>query len=163
MLNLTLERIERQIRHLPVEHAFALDAGHNIVVHRTNDHRSRVAFTKSEIAAMAGAILTHNHPGGRSFSIRDLLLARDAGLSELRVVTSRNRYSLKPPVEGWDTCGRDEFMAVVGRERALLLEQLRGEIARGRMTSSLLDSVFHHHLCERLASLGLIQYRVETW
>lgn len=163
MLSLTLERIERQIRNLPVEHVYALDEDYNIILHRTDGHPSRVALSYAEVAALHGALLTHNHPGGRSFSPEDVELARDAALRELRVVTRNRRYSMRPPPGGWQSTSDAGFAQVLEEESDLLYATLDREIARGVLTSSLAELTFHNRLWEQLARRGVVRYGSEPW
>jgi hypothetical protein len=93
--NLTLERIERQIRNLPVEHVYVLGADNEILFHHTDDLPDRVRFPGLLLGDLSSAIVTHNHPGGRSFSRIDVGVAIGKRLRELRVVTPSHRYSLR--------------------------------------------------------------------
>lgn len=54
-----------------------------------------VGFTSAEVNQMTGGILTHNHPNGSSFSIDDIRLVHNSGLSEIRAVTNDYIYSLE--------------------------------------------------------------------
>ncbi|HEX6751390.1 MAG TPA: hypothetical protein VF092_29130 [Longimicrobium sp.] len=163
MLNLTLERIERQIRNLPVERAFLLDQERGIMWQTTDDLPDGVSFSLEELHSMDGGILTHNHPGGRSLSTDDVLLARMWKLQEIRVVTAKQRFSIKPPEEGWNPTPTEVFLTVLRRELGLLDRQVEDEIARGILTAARADLVYHHRLWERMASHGLVRYAAERW
>jgi hypothetical protein len=108
-------------------------------------------------------LLTHNHPGGRSFSLTDVMLARKVELRELRAVTARQRFLIMPPEGGWASVGMEEFSATLNREKVLLLAELRDQIAKHRLTSAMVDLSFHQRLWERIAEAGLLRYRVESW
>jgi len=163
MLNLTLERIERQIRNLPVEHVYVLGPDNEILFHHTDNQRARVLLQGEALLHLPGNIVTHNHPGGRSFSPTDVLLARKAGVREMRVVTGTHRYSVMPPVDGWDIISVKEFSGVLNRERGLMMARLDDQIARGRLTESIMFSMFHHRLCERIAECGIVRYSTARW
>ena len=163
MLNLTLERIERQIRNLPVEHVYVLGPDNEILFHHTSGEHDRVLLPDDAEPLLPGALVTHNHPGGRSFSPTDILLAREMELREIRVVTARQRFSVTPPISGWMAVPLEEFTALLTREMGLLLSHLRDQIARQRLTSSMLDLSYHHRLWERVAEFGVLRYRVERW
>lgn len=64
----------------------------------------RVAFTVRELRGMDGALFTHNHPGGSSFSVADVQNASFAGLSELRAVTPSYRHIMTTE-SGWPSEG----------------------------------------------------------
>lgn len=51
------------------------------------------------------AIVTHNHPSGRSFSDDDVFGSVTLNGKEIRAVTSDRTYSLKRPKEGWGVSG----------------------------------------------------------
>ncbi len=53
---------------------------------------NRVGFLPEELTGMSGATFTHNHPGGLSFSLEDIVLAWELRLTEVRVVTTRFRH-----------------------------------------------------------------------
>jgi hypothetical protein len=161
MLNLTLERIERQIRNLPVEHAYALDANYSILCHVTDNLPNEVRFSQAQLESLQGAILTHNHPGGRSLSRPDVLLARRWNLDEIRAVTATQRYAVKPPLAGWSL--KDDFEAVLDQERVLLNTLMDREIERGALTGWMAERTFHQRLWERIASRGLLRYTAEKW
>ena len=50
---------------------------------------------------MKNQILTHNHPTGHLFTSEDITLAVDAQLGELRIVTCKGSFSLKPSLNHW--------------------------------------------------------------
>jgi len=104
LLQSTLDRVEREIRDLAVEYAFALSVDGELLFHTTDEEDSQVGFTEAELAQLSGAVLTHNHPGGRSFSPEDVTFAMRVGLAEMRVVTAESRFILRPPEERWSGC-----------------------------------------------------------
>lgn len=71
---------------------------------------AQVLWTNEEMAAMAGATLTHSHPSGRAFSPDDIAFACRNHLAEIRAVgtdTAGNRwlYRFQPaqePSGGWN-------------------------------------------------------------
>lgn len=163
MLNLTLERIERQIRNLPVEHVYVLTSDNEILFHHTDNRPDQVRFPASMLAQWDLAIVTHNHPLGRSFSRVDVDLARSANLPHLRVVTHQFRYSLRPPPGGWHSVDNGEFDDVVAREALLLESVLDREIEKRALTSPMAAMIAPHRLWQRIATLGLIVYGAEKW
>lgn len=68
---------------------------------------------------MQGAVLTHNHPAGRSFSTSDVEVGSYFALGEMRAVSKQHDYSIKPDLSistgsrlpgGWPI--RSEILAV---------------------------------------------------
>jgi hypothetical protein len=61
------------------------------------------SFDGDEMERMENRILTHNHPTNCLFSEKDITLAVDAKLVELRVVTTKGTFSLRRMSENWPT------------------------------------------------------------
>ena len=148
---------------MAVEYAFAFSAEGELLLHQTTAATSRVTFDAAAIARLPGAVLTHNHPGGRSFSEEDVTFAMRVGLAEMRVVTARSRYVLRPPNDRWSWLLLKSFPAVVQLERHLLQRQLFSEIASGAMSRRQFELAYHHLLWECLSRRQLIDYSVESW
>ena len=148
---------------MTVEYAYVFSVDGALLFHRTEEAVSRVRFSHAELALLPGAVLTHNHPGSRSFSEADVKLAMRIGLAEMRVVTRKFRFILRPPEEGWSWLLLKSFPAMLEVERHLLDRQLFGEIASGVRSKGDADLVFHHLLWERVSRRELIGYSVEPW
>lgn len=82
------------------EHAVVVATDGTLIARRGGSMNS-VSFTPDETDRMFGAVLSHNHPSGFSFSVDDIRFAAVYGLSEIRVYTRRNLYRLRPPDGGW--------------------------------------------------------------
>jgi hypothetical protein len=134
MLNLTLERIERQIRNLPVEHVYVLGPDNEILFHHTDNLPDQVRFPVSMLTLWDLAIVTHNHHGGRSFSRVDVDLARAADLAHLRGRHESIPVFFKAPPDGWPAVTVREFDDVVAREALLLESELKRDIQRQALT-----------------------------
>lgn len=126
--------------------------------HATDHRPNQVTFTPAQLASLNGAILTHNHPGGRSLSRADVLLACRWGLAEIRAVTSRYTYSVKPPAGGWPPMDEAALQALIDWEGDLLNRRLNREIERGVLTNAQAELAFHHRLWERLAAREILRY-----
>lgn len=131
-----------------MEHAFAFSADGEPLFHRTTEAVSRVSFDSAALALLPGAILTHNHPGGRSFSEEDVTFAMRVGLAEMRVVTAKSRFILRPPAETWSW---------------LLLKSFPAVLKMGIRSRRETDFALHHLLWERVSRRGVIDYRVDPW
>ena len=96
--------------------------------------------------------------------MQDLRLACYAELAELRVVTPRLRFSLKPPAMGWNL---NYWLTVMEpiyvRHKAEVSRELRGASAAGTMTLAQAISLHFHSICSRVAyELGLEYSREEN-
>ncbi len=61
-----------------------------------------VEFTGSQIRSIRDSVLTHNHPGGLTFSVDDIAFSAFSDLAEMRVVTpERHVYRMLRPAKGW--------------------------------------------------------------
>lgn len=82
------------------EHAVVVATDGTLIARRGGGVNS-VSFTEEETGRMFGAVLSHNHPSGFSFSIDDIRFAATHGLAEIRVYTRRHLYRLRAPDGGW--------------------------------------------------------------
>jgi len=109
----TIQDAEDQIRGQDYETAFVWNSEGLLVLKKDGDEYE-VSFTDEEVLSMKSGILTHNHPFamkfpeadprsfGHSFSEDDIRLACRAELSEIRAVTRKLRFSMKPSSTGWN-------------------------------------------------------------
>lgn len=172
---MTVREAEDQIRRQHFETAIAWNA-QGIEILRKDGEQYQVVFSDEEIASMKGAILTHNHPRGlafartdmrswgNSFSDIDLHLACAAQLSELRVVTPRLRFWLKPPNGGWDEAYWENSVAPsYARHDDVVSHEFVAAIEAGHLSAEEAESRFFHEVCLRLSlELGLDYVREES-
>ncbi|HNB73566.1 MAG TPA: phage minor head protein [Acidobacteriota bacterium] len=87
-----LARVERNIRDRAKEVSTIFDSNGRILFRRSGTDTA-ISFTKEELEALKGKVLTHNHPysgigeDGGTFSPSDIVLAAKSGLDEIRIVT----------------------------------------------------------------------------
>ena len=77
------------------EYSSAFDDKGNIIFSKTGEE-TQIAFKASEIARLKNTIFTHTHPSSNSFSADDLAFAANAKLKEMRVVSEKYKYSIRP-------------------------------------------------------------------
>ena len=77
------------------ESAAAFSSDGKVILDKMGEATS-VRFEESEITKLKGAIFTHSHPSNNSFSADDLAFAANAKLKEMRIVSTRYKYSLYP-------------------------------------------------------------------
>ena len=95
-----LANTENAIRGGDYESLGVFDSKGRRLVFATGD-KSSVGVTAEEEKYLRNAIVTHNHPGGTSFSSGDLKTMVAFNSKELRVVTRDYTYSMKRPKGGW--------------------------------------------------------------
>ena len=126
------------------------------------------------MARLRGAVLTHNHPRGlefpkddarslgNSFSPDDLRLACVAGLSELRVVTPRLRFRLRPPAGGWnETYWQATLEPAYARHELAVTQEFFRAIQRGERSVAEAESAFFHEICLRVSDELKLTYARE--
>lgn len=165
---------EDEIRFQPLETIFFWDEQGNIVLSRTGS-ADQVSFMRAELTAIQAVISTHNHPSGtkysprdprygsNSFSLSDVKAACITKLRELRVVSPKYRYSLKPPATGWDI---DYFETVLCPEYNVTFYGVRREFIAQVQARKVMPHVaginLLHEVWTRLAAkLGLQYARYE--
>ena len=105
-------------------------------------------------AAMDGGVFTHNHPGGRSFSIEDYGIASNHNLAEMRAFGTQEPgrsflYSLKPGDSGWPT--GEGFSQAWVTTAAEIEAQLRRQVLAGTMRATFANQNWVHWVWQRMA------------
>lgn len=132
----TITTIEERIATAPVEHAVVLDERGILLVNKVGARRE-VAFTADEVARMRGAaVFIHNHPGGTSFSLPDILLAKRLNIQEMRVVAEELLYVLRPPREGWPALALRDLLRAVRTADVEVEVRLSAHIHSGRLSTT---------------------------
>lgn len=90
-----LSRIESRIRSNPVETAALIGPNGDVLLDKSDGIANAVHFTAEEASMMVDGTLTHNHPGGTTFSKEDVDLAVSRGLRSIRAVHSGGSYELR--------------------------------------------------------------------
>ena len=170
-----LQQCEDELRQLRgQEKAFVYDTAGNLLVERIGS-ADQIQFGSEDIETMQnakGAIFLHNHPGGwnypptniqhsgRSFSRSDMILAAGIKLAEMRAITPRIRFSLRPPIAGWEGITPQDIADAYDLLTSEVRVELIHAVSNGEMTLEEANFWSEHERCKRVAeSLGL-QY---TW
>ena len=85
--------------------------------------------------AVADKIVTHNHPGGASFSHQDIEGMVTNNMKEMRITAKEFTYSMKRPKGGWGATGKNAgAIAQHFHDKALAAfkQQKTGNIAADR-------------------------------
>lgn len=158
LLSRAVTAIEEQIATAPVEHAVALDEAGTLLVGKKGE-RAEVSFTPEEVARMRGAaVFTHNHPGGTSFSLPDILMAKRLNIGELRVVTEQALYILRPPPAGWPALALRDLLRAVREADTQVEEKLTAQIQAGRLSKAEANKRHWHEVWTRVSQYIGLRY-----
>ncbi|WP_200919834.1 hypothetical protein [Duganella sp. Leaf126] len=119
----------------------------------------RVTFKGSDFDGVAGAVFTHNHPGGTSFSLADVAHAADLNLAELRAVTPLQRFSMMPG-KAWPDPGTIQKAYNAELKHAQL--DVHNRVTGGELQAKFKAAETAHILWERVAKRLGMQYTREN-
>ena len=107
------------------------------------------------------SIMIHNHPGGGSFSMEDMLAGAKLNVSELRVVTKDYTYILKRPAEGWGTPSQ------IAKQYQNGFDVIRASYKDDAALKAIIDGdkiteLSHYHIAGVTGNLKLDYSRVKT-
>ena len=153
---------EEQIATAPVEHVVVLDDAGTLLVNKAGERRA-VSFTSDEVTRMRGAaVFTHNHPGGTSFSLPDILMAKRLNIREMRVVTGQTLYVLRPPRDGWPALALRDLLSAVQAADVEVEERLRAQIQGGGLSKTEANRRHWHEVWTQVARQVGLHYRKRT-
>ena len=155
------------------ETAFAVDHIGNVVLEKESTADFEIEFTEEEVRRLRsaeGVIFTHNHPrgweypsddprhAGFSFSPHDILFACRAELAEIRAVSPRFCFSMKPPSEGWNEAYWNVISTVFEMEKIAVDRELMAQLRQGQLSTAKYQTEYLHCIWERVANLLEIDY-----
>ncbi|MEC5160005.1 MULTISPECIES: hypothetical protein [unclassified Janthinobacterium] len=110
-------------------------------------------FLPRDLAGTAGALFTHNHPSGLSFSCADVGNAIGLGLSELRAVSPAYRHVMTA-MRAWPK--ESTIQGVYDEELRLAYGDVADMVNRGELSVQYATAEIHHRAWERASTrLGL--------
>ena len=90
-----ISTVERKICHDEVESAYLFDTDGNVIFSKSDNTKNYVTFSEEQVKQFEDNILTHNHPGGSTFSCEDVSLLTYSKMQEIRATTSKGTFSLR--------------------------------------------------------------------
>ena len=100
----TLGQAEALLRRYEYEDGYLFAPDGERIIFSVSGSEDGIDFTDEQAAQFKDNILTHNHPGGRSFSLLDVSTSISYGLAEVRAVGADYTYSMRfPPALRGDT------------------------------------------------------------
>lgn len=153
-----LPDVERSIKGNKSESAAVYIGGRQILF--KDGSRNYVDFSPKEVASMKGAVLTHNHPGGGSFSPADILIINGYGLKEIRAVSTDYTYSLSGKGKGLT---KKDVMSIYKNESTKVAILFREKIKSGEMTVDFANKNHGHEIMNGISEkLGFSYKRTKT-
>jgi hypothetical protein len=103
-----VQEVNRIIAGAEMENAVVYNEGKQVLLR--NGKVDEVRFTDAELKMLKGAVVTHNHPYGTSFSRADVSLFKRTKMAELHATAQYDGvvYSISPPKDSlfWKTSAR---------------------------------------------------------
>lgn len=158
----SIETKQNEIRYLPHENCYAFDKSGNIKFTKSGS-RSEIVFTEEEVKHIKEArVFIHNHPRSTSFSLEDICFACAWQIKEMRIVSSKYTYIMKPPKEGWDlTFFKEKIQPLFDKTSLEVRIEFLEKISKGELTPEEAELLHHHEIWTRISAiLGLLYLRV---
>lgn len=154
--------IEEFIRFAPIESLYAVRPDDGQIIFSKSGNKDSIYLTDEECLLLEGNIVTHNHPFDEypisvSFSEDDVLCAAAHGAAEVRAVTPTDKFSIRPPRQGWNLnyCF-DVLLPAIEAAKPQVQVQMSSELRAGLMSEPEADRTYCHRLWSVLApQLGL--------
>lgn len=146
--DINLQEVEDKIRDQDFESAALFKKGKQIFF--KDGERASVSFSNAEVAQMKDGVLTHNHPGSRSFSPEDINMFFKARMEEIRAISRKFDYSFK--LGNFD--GSVSLKDILNQYRFFdeeVHQEFMDLIVDGKMTIDFANANHHHEILTRLA------------
>lgn len=144
------------------EHAILYDSNGNRLF-KKQGKADEIEYSYAETLLMGDGVLTHNHPGGGSFSPDDIDMLRHTGLYELRAIGRDGVYVLRRP-SAWpeEINTLDKIMKEYSDIQIALEEEMYNEVRCGRITDDRDYSIeYQRRILEQFTSKFNLPYSVE--
>jgi hypothetical protein len=162
-LQAKLAEVEAEIRSLEIEWLVALRSD-GTKAHRKSGSHDNVQLSQADVARIRGCVVTHNHPGGKSFSEEDIALACGAELLEIRAVTQWWTFRMRPPPGGWngDTWTKT-LEPMFAYAYMTTKDEIERQVGRGGMEDLDPDWEFWSELWKQVAGQSGLEYDEEPF
>lgn len=91
-----LKETENSIRGDKIETGFILNEKGETLLKKSTGQATQISMTDTELEMFRGNIFTHNHPSDYAFSPPDIWLFHSYGAKEIRAVTTKGAYYMRP-------------------------------------------------------------------
>lgn len=152
-------QFEDQIRHEALEHGAFYSANGTEILKQTGlQSNLHFNFSSAELQSLKGALFTHNHPGGFSFSLADVLNACEWRLVELRAVCDEWRHIMSFR-QGWPS--RPAVQMEYKRIETLVVAEVVSDVRSGQLNSRYANWEIQHRRIHHIATHFHIPYERE--
>jgi hypothetical protein len=164
---------ENRIRRDKYETLIAFNPDGSILLNKPGQ-QYEVEVSGEELLKISKSVVTHNHPRGldyddsdprsvgNSFSQEDIDLACFCQLLEIRAVTPKARFSMKPGPAGWsEDYYETTLKPIIERMEAKVNQEFTAAIRAGKITIPEAESRHFHELWTRVAAKAGLIYTKE--
>jgi hypothetical protein len=149
-------RWEDQHRSDPVESAFGVSPDGTVIYAGSQGHKSQVRFSPEEVARMADAVMTHNHPSGHAFSLDDLEMLHAARIAELRAARNGGGTVRATLTDKGRGLKKRDFLQWIRRVDGAIFARVLPKVQSGTIPLATADEYHADLLIETLVNDGLI-------
>ena len=139
------------------------DSKGNYIMTKRGDANS-VRLSVLEYGKLKGAVVSHNHPSGGSFSVNDIRFLKNTPISELRVATADGVYYIRKP-QKWpeEINSSKKIEEEIEQIRKDLIPKYKQMYNEGRITKSQRSIFLRDEVNEVFAKRYGIEYGYETY
>lgn len=159
-----LASIEDRIRSIPDHEEGAILSPDGEVLASKRGEANRIDWTPQEITLAKGAVLTHNHPTGQSFSPDDMRFLIEHSLDEIRAVTPEYTYTarVKPDAPGGASYMQQAIKSRVPKAMKKQKAEDVKNIRAGKLDPKQASADYWHNIWSRVAPMADIDYKREA-
>ncbi|NTW98344.1 MAG: hypothetical protein HGB35_00090 [Geobacteraceae bacterium] len=136
-----------------------------LVFDQDGNELRKVRGTKSQVKIpvevadiLTGKVVSHNHPGGNSFSPQDIVAGKRFVVSEMRVVTSSADHSVEYTERGLSV-GMQRFITEMNVSESATRRTLGLLVQSGEITPEEYSVRFWHEVWDHFSNTGFINYK----
>ena len=159
----TLVECEKSIADNINESSGCVDDNGTIILEKSGDANT-VKFTRDEMIKIKGTSITHNHPGGSSFSPADIEFACSTRAKQIRV-TSNSGRTFKLSMAGGGTFGPKMWSHTIRKvyDKTVIdvKAHYKNEIDNGNISFPLAETIYLNDVWKKVAE-ALPQFKYEV-
>lgn len=144
------------------EAAILYDGSGKTVLTKTGTEQ-HVSFTRREVEAMRGGVLTHNHPYSTTFSWADIDALRRSQLSEIRATGNAGTFFMRQPKRWPESIGstakiKAAYAEIEARVEPIILKRLES----GQISMVDYNRIYQMHILDVFSTKYRLDYGFEA-